>query len=43
MAGHIKGITTLNGTARLLGTLSTTNDTSVAAPALGVSGGTGDK
>jgi hypothetical protein len=43
MSGQITGITTVNATTGIFGTLSTTNNTNVVAPALGVYGGTGDK
>jgi hypothetical protein len=43
MAGQITGVTTLSGTTGLFGTVSTTNNTNVAIPSVGVAGGTGDK
>jgi hypothetical protein len=43
MTGQITGITTLNGTTGIFGTIATTNNTNQAIPALGVAGGVGDK
>jgi predicted heme/steroid binding protein len=43
MVGQITGISTLSGTTGLFGTLSTTNNTNVGLPSVGVAGGTGDK
>ena len=43
MTGQITGVTTLNGTTGIFGTISTTNNTNVGAPTNGVYGGTGDK
>ena len=43
MTGQITGVTTLNGTTGIFGTLQTTNNTNVAAPSLGIAGGIGDK
>ena len=40
---QITGFTTLNGTTGIFGTLSTTNNTNVAIPAVGNFGGIGDK
>ena len=43
MTGQITGVTTLNGTTGIFGTISTTNNTNLNTPQLGVYGGTGDK
>jgi hypothetical protein len=43
MTGQITGITTLNGTTGIFGTIATTNNTNQAIPSLGVAGGVGDK
>jgi hypothetical protein len=43
MAGQITGISTLSGTTGLFGTISTTNNTNVGLPSVGVAGNTGDK
>lgn len=43
MTGQITGVTTLNGTTGIFGTISTTNNSNVAIPSLGIAGGTGDK
>jgi hypothetical protein len=43
MAGQITGISTLSGTTGLFGTISTTNNTNVGLPSVGIAGGTGDK
>jgi hypothetical protein len=43
MTGQITGVTTLNGTTGIFGTISTTNNTNTNTPQLGVYGGTGDK
>lgn len=43
MTGQITGVTTLNATTGIFGTLQTTNNINVAAPSLGVAGGIGDK
>ena len=40
---QITGFTTLNGTTGIFGTISTTNNTNQAIPAVGNFGGTGDK
>ena len=43
MTGQITGVTTLNGTTGIFGTVLTTNNTNVGLPNVGVAGGTGDK
>jgi hypothetical protein len=43
IVGQITGVTTLNGTTGIYGTLATTNNTNVAVPSVGVAGGIGDK
>jgi hypothetical protein len=43
MTGQITGVTTLNGTTGIFGTLATTNNTNTALPATGPFGGNGDK
>jgi hypothetical protein len=43
MTGQITGVTTLNGTTGIFGTISTTNNTNTNTPQLGIYGGTGDK
>ena len=43
MSGQITGVTTLNGTTGIFGTVSTTNNTNQAIPSIGNFGGTGDK
>ena len=43
MSGQITGVSTLNATTGLFGTIATTNNTNVALPSLGVQGGIGDK
>ncbi len=40
MAGQITGITTQNSTTGLFGKVSTTNNTNVGFPSVGVTGGT---
>ncbi len=43
MTGQVTGITTLNGTTGIFGTMATTNNTNVGAPSLEIYGGTGDR
>ena len=43
MTGQITGITTLNATTGIFGTISTTNNTNANTPQLGAFGGTGDR
>jgi hypothetical protein len=43
MSGQITDVRTVNGTTGIFGTISTTNNTNVAIPSVGVAGGTGDK
>lgn len=43
MSGQITGVSTLNATTGIFGTLSTTNNTNVSGPGIGTYGGIGDK
>ena len=43
MTGQITGVTTLNGTTGIFGTLATTNNTNTGTPGTGPAGGNGDK
>ena len=43
MTGQITGVSTLNATTGIFGTISTTNNTNLNTPQLGAFGGTGDK
>ena len=43
MSGQITGVTTVNGTTGIFGTVSTTNNTNVGLPSVGIAGGTDDK
>ena len=43
MSGQITGVTSLSGTTGTFGQITTTNNTNVGLPNVGVFGGTGDK
>ena len=43
MSGQIIGLTTLNGTTGIFGTISTTNNNNLLTPSVGNFGGIGDK
>jgi hypothetical protein len=43
VSGQITGVTNLSGSTGLFGTISTTNQTNVGLPSVGIAGGTGDK